>query len=334
MMTFCEECHDMVAYLTEDIMMEKVVKGKFIKFEGRRAYCPTCKNDLYVDSIHDYNLTQLDAAYRKAEKLITVEEILSLLEMYDIGKRPLACLLGWGEVTLNRYVDGAIPTRNYSNTLFEILNDSKAFENLLEKNRDAISDVAYNKSKAAISHAQQSAFKESADENKIESVAKYLLLNLKEVTPLALQKLLYYSQGFVKVFKGKYLFKNDCEAWVHGPVYADVYHKYKRFGCDPIDVTMPFNMNELNITSSEKEVLDSVINHFGCYSGKVLEKMTHSESPWLETRAGLSDSDLSKEVIQKDLIASYFEKIKQKYDMLNTSDIKDYSRDLFFKLAA
>jgi len=334
MMTFCEECHDMVAYLTEDIMIEKVVKGKIIKFEGRRAYCPTCKNDLYVESIHDYNLTQLDTAYRKAEKLITVEEIQSLLEMYDIGKRPLACLLGWGEVTLNRYVDGAIPTRNYSNSLFEILNDSKVYEQLLETNRDKISEVAYKKSKTAISRVQQSAFKESADENKIESVAKYLLLNLSEVTPLALQKLLYYSQGFVKVFKGKYLFKNDCEAWVHGPVYADVYHKYKRFGCDPIDVTMPFNMNELNITSSEKEVLDSVINHFGCYSGKVLEKMTHSESPWLETRAGLSDSDLSKEVIQKDLIASYFEKIKQKYDMLNTSDIKDYSRDLFFKLSA
>lgn len=334
MMTFCEECHDMVVYLTEDIMKEKVVKGKIIKFEGRRAYCPTCKKDLFVESIHDYNLNQLDAAYRKAEKLITVEEIQNLLELYDIGKKPLACLLGWGEVTLNRYVDGAIPTRNYSNTLLEILSDSKAFEKLLETNRDKISNVAYNKSKAAISRAQQSMFKESTDENKIESVAKYLLLNLSEVTPLALQKLLYYSQGFVKVFEGKYLFKNDCEAWVHGPVYADVYHKYKNFGCDPIDVAMPFDMVDLNITSSEKEVLDSVINHFGCYSGKVLEKMTHSESPWLETRAGLSDSDLSKEIIKKDLIKSYFERIKQKYDMLNTSDIKDYSRDLFTKLTS
>lgn len=63
MMTFCEECHDMVAYLIEDIMMEKTVKGKIIKFEGRIAYCPTCKNKLFVESIHDYNLTQLDAAY-------------------------------------------------------------------------------------------------------------------------------------------------------------------------------------------------------------------------------------------------------------------------------
>ena len=60
--------------------------------------------------------------------------------------------------------------------------------------------------------------------------------------------------------------------------------------------------------------------------------MTHSEHPWLVTRNGLSDDKPSNEIIDKELISNYFEQIKQKYNMLNTSDIRDYSKDLFEKL--
>lgn len=334
MMTFCESCHDMVAYSIQNVMMEKEVKGKLLRFEGRKAYCPSCENELFVSELHDYNLEQLDIAYRKSENLITISEIQQLLEKYDIGKRPLANLLGWGEITLTRYVDGAIPTRSYSDRLYALLNDSAAMAYLLSANKEAISELAYKKSKKAVDLIKEAQLTGSVMENKIESVVKYLLSNLSEVTPLALQKLLYYSQGFGKVFKGDYLFKEDCEAWSHGPVYADIYQKYKTFGYNPIDMPMTNDTAHLNITQSEREILDSVINYFGCYSGKVLEKMTHSEHPWLITRNGLDDEIPSQAIIEKHLIGDYFEQIKRKYTMLNTSDIKDYSHDLFSKLMA
>lgn len=34
-------------------------------------------------------------------------------------------------------------------------------------------------------------------------------------------------------------------------------------------------------TDQEIQVLDSVIYHLSVYNGKVLEKFTHEESPWL-----------------------------------------------------
>lgn len=40
----------------------------------------------------------------------------------------------------------------------------------------------------------------------------------------------------------------------------------------------------------------------------------------------------SNEIIDKELISNYFEQIKQKYNMLSTSDVRDYSKDLFEKL--
>lgn len=331
-MTFCEECHEMVEYTTEIVKMEKEIKGKKIEFEGMEVFCASCKSVLFVASIRDYNLQQLDIAYRNLEKVITVSEIKQILEKYNIGKRPLSALLGWGEVTLTRYLEGSIPTKQYSDRLYDILINPDMMESILESNRKLVADTAYKKCKEALEKVKGSEITKSTLENKIDSVTKYLLLNSSEITPLALQKLLYYAQGFNKIFNGNFLFKDDCEAWAHGPVYKEIYHRYKNFGYNPIDVVLSYNESELNILDSEKEVLDTIIRNFGCYSGKILERMTHSEYPWITTRKGLKVDASSNEIIGKDLITLYFKQIKQKYNMLSTGDVKDYSKDLFEKL--
>lgn len=332
MMAFCEECHELLAYVTKEVNMEKEVKGKKIYFIGKEAYCTSCKNRVFVAEMRDYNLSQMDDAYRATENLITVDQIQQILDKYNIGKRPLSELLGWGEVTVTRYLDGAIPTKQYSEKLLEILNNANSMESVLESNKEVIRDIAYKKCKEAIESIKTTDSVSITSESKIDSVAKYFLANLTDITPLALQKLIYYAQAFHNVFTGVFLFKDDCEAWVHGPVYSEIYHKYKDFGYNPIENAVLCNEGDINISNSEKEILDSIISNLGCYSGKILEKMTHSEHPWLATRNGLRDDLPSNEIIRKDLISNYFDKIKHKYNILNTSDIRDYSKDLFEKL--
>jgi len=146
-----------------------------------------------------------------------------------------------------------------------------------------------------------------------------------------LQKLLYFAQGFYKAFNNEYLFANDCEAWVHGPVYRNVYDKYKNRGYNPIEDNIS-DYDDYELSETEKEILDSIIVNFGCFSGKILEKMTHVETPWRITRRGLRDDEGSNRIINKELISKYFSEIKSKHNMLNFSDIKDYSADLFIKL--
>jgi hypothetical protein len=51
------------------------------------------------------------------EAIITADEIKLILDRYRIGKKPLAKLLGWGETTIIRYMEGDIPTNEYSNKL-------------------------------------------------------------------------------------------------------------------------------------------------------------------------------------------------------------------------
>jgi len=328
---FCEKCHDMVGYSIRDVKKQKDIKGRSVEYIGKEAYCNECGNEIFISDIRDYNLAVLDKAYREIEGLITVAEIELILDKYNVGKRPLSLLLGWGEGTLTRYLDGDIPTKQYSDTLKKLLDDSKYIKEILKQNKSKITDVAYRRINDALQKNGMRSGPHIESKEKIDHVVKYLLSHTMEVTPMALQKLLYYSQGFCKAFMGEYLFYNDCEAWMHGPVYRNIYYKYKNHGYNPIEEKY-FEYGDIKLTGVEKELLDSIIRYFGCYSGKVLERMTHSEEPWRITRIGLNDSEGSERIIEKKLIGGYFKKIKAKHGMLNISDIRDYSTDLFCKL--
>ncbi len=331
MLGFCEECRDMVEYYIKEEKMTKNIKGKKIEYMGELATCSECGSEMFVADIRDHNLQTLDDAYRQKEGLITVPEMQLILDKYNIGKRPLSLLLGWGEGTLTRYLDGDIPTKQYSDTLKTILDDPKYMKSLLEENKDKIKEIAYNHCSDALAEIQREDHITIKAENKIDHVVKYILIKCSEITPLALQKLLYYAQGFFKTFTGEFLFQDDCEARVHGPVYRNVYYSYRDYGYNPIEES-GYGCDDIDLTKVEREILDSVIRNFGCYSGRILEKMTHAEMPWSRTRADLKDDENSNQIIKKELIGKYFEDTKRKYEMNNISDIRDYSTDLFNKL--
>ena len=130
---------------------------------------------------------------------------------------------------------------------------------------------------------------------------------------------------------GRFIFEENCEAWVHGPVYRDVYFKYKEYCFDPIECNAL--TNEIILSGSEKTIIDSVIKNLSGYSGKTLEAFTHLESPWLITRGDLPLSANTDREIDKQLISSYFTNVKQKYNMLNPSDIGAYSKELFEQIS-
>jgi len=327
---FCEECRDNVDYTCKESTKVKSLKGKDIEFKVKVAYCSECDSEMFVSELRDMNLLSLDLAYRNLEDLITKNEILEILEKYNIGKRPLSILLDWGETTLTRFVNGDIPTKVYSETLRGIKNSPEDFLKILNKNKSKVTETAYRKCLEAISSGITSTSTCSAN-RKIESVANYIISKSAEITPLALQKLLYFSQSFYRTFIGEFLFNDDCEAWVHGPVYRDIYFKYKDHGYNPIDENLE-RFSCFDLTEKELEIIDVIISNFGCYSGKVLEKMTHTEPPWEESRLGLDENESSDKLIDKALIEKYFSLVHKKYDMLCIPDIRDYSRDLFDKV--
>jgi len=86
-------------------------------------------------------------------------------------------------------------------------------------------------------------------------------------------------------------------------------------------------------TDSEKAVIDSVIQNLCCYSGKVLERFTHSEMPWLRTRGNLPADVHSDRVIRKEMIGEFFTATKEKYEKLTPDDIENYMHHMFKRLS-
>lgn len=321
---FCEICRDDVNYVVKDVEMEGTIKGAKYVYPGREAYCAQCGAEIYVAEINDYNLKSLYDVYRKANGIVSLDVVLAIPEKYDIGKRPLSLLLGWGELTYSRYCDGDVPTKQYSSMLQQIYDDPRFYYQLLESNKCNLkSDKTYEKSKAAVERL----LKEKKSDRKIDLVIEYLLSRCGDITPLALQKALYYVQGFYYAFNGSYLFEDDCEAWVHGPVYRDIYYQYRNFHYDVIESKKEFDASVFSF--AEKEILDSVIKNICCFSGKILEEFTHSEAPWRETRGDLPANVGSDRVISKDRIGQYFRAVKEKYNMINPGDVRVYAQEMF-----
>lgn len=139
------------------------------------------------------------------------------------------------------------------------------------------------------------------DEYKAMDIAKYFINELHP-EPLKLQKLLYFAQGFSYAFYDKELFNDDFEAWVHGPVIPSIYHEYKSYEYNPIDL----NYNLKEFSNDVIDLLEYIKKNYAKYDAKYLEEITHKEEPWLLSRRGLDPDERSDKTIPKSNIAAYF----------------------------
>jgi uncharacterized phage-associated protein len=116
----------------------------------------------------------------------------------------------------------------------------------------------------------------------VKDVAGYFLLKAKEqdcgISNLKLQKLIYYAQAFHLAIFENPLFEEEIEAWTHGPVCPIIYHEYKGFGSNNINIEF---QPDLSVFSTEQlELLDEVNEVFGQFSAWKLRNMTHEDEPW------------------------------------------------------
>lgn len=119
-------------------------------------------------------------------------------------------------------------------------------------------------------------------------------------SPMKLQKLCYYAQGFA-LADGRVLFPEDFRAWQHGPVIPSLYGKYKEFKWHQINVDVP-----IVPCVTENEYLYEIVSAYGRYDGAALSTMTHREKPWIIARGDLDENQGSDALITKESMKDYF----------------------------
>ena len=64
------------------------------------------------------------------------------MKIYKIGKAPLSLALGFGEVTITRYLSGQIPSKEYSDIIRMALSSQAFMQKRLNENKDKLHELA------------------------------------------------------------------------------------------------------------------------------------------------------------------------------------------------
>jgi uncharacterized phage-associated protein len=115
------------------------------------------------------------------------------------------------------------------------------------------------------------------------------------LSPMKLQKLLYFAHGWNLALTDKPLLDEEVEAWQYGPVVPSVYHDFKQFGSRAIPrEAVDYEFEDFTVTAVAPSVPDSdefthglikkIWSVYGRYDGVQLSKMTHEGgTPWANT---------------------------------------------------
>lgn len=323
---FCTACRKETNFTLQKRNINKRIKDKEYTFYITVAICDECGEEMSIPGLIDRNIQEVDTQYRDYENIVSIDDIERLMKIYKIGKAPLSLALGFGEVTITRYLSGQIPSKEYSAIMKKALSSPAFMKQKLNENKDKLAPAAYNKAWNAATQLEM-LFSVS---NKMLRVISYVFEKLEEVTPLMLQKLLYFIQGESYALNGKPMFSENCQAWVHGPVYPEVYDMFRDFKYNPIDDARfaILEGTEDELSYEERMVVDLVVNTFGEYSGKMLERITHEEEPWKLARKGYADYIPSNEPILMESIGAYYVKKNVEYDFSAEKGIKKYIKDI------
>jgi len=136
----------------------------------------------------------------------------------------------------------------------------------------------------------------------VYDVAKYILQKQGEMTTMKLQKLTYYCQAWSVVWESSRIFKDRIEAWASGPVVPSLYNVHK--GNFLIDDLWIGDHN--NLTPTEKETIDAVLQTYGDKSAQWLSDLTHMENPWNDARKGIPSGQNCEEEIPPSSLEEYY----------------------------
>lgn len=155
------------------------------------------------------------------------------------------------------------------------------------------------------------------------------------LSPMKLQKLMYYAQGWSLAIADRPLFDEQIEAWKWGPVIRSIYHQFKEFGNSPItkkatsmrmghvDGRLKFwsvikdveqegkdNPDQLSFA---KAIMDRIWEVYSGYSPIQLSNMTHEAgSPWDDTVKQYGGSPPKGTDIPQELMTRFFKKLAKK----------------------
>jgi len=144
-------------------------------------------------------------------------------------------------------------------------------------------------------------------------VAEYILQQKGPISPLKLQKLVYYAQACALALDEEPIFEEPIEAWKNGPVVRNLLENTRNQSY----VTSVCSGKPYLIDEELQNTITAVLIYYGQKSGDVLQHLTHSEDPWLDARNRAQINKVSsideknKEIISQEKMKEYYSSLDE-----------------------
>jgi len=121
------------------------------------------------------------------------------------------------------------------------------------------------------------------------AIANKILLTAREqgkpLTIMQLIKLVYMAHGWTLALLNKPLVDEEPKAWQHGPVFPDIYYKFRGSGSQPIEKTAKHQFSgadhDTNLDENERSIVEQVVENYGNLHAFELSARTHQpDTPW------------------------------------------------------
>ncbi len=149
----------------------------------------------------------------------------------------------------------------------------------------------------------------------INDIADYIISRVKtedknaSLINLKLQKLLYYVQAWSYGINKKPMFDGGFEAWIHGPVNRFIYDRFNSNKYLYSEINLDDRLNkDVTLLSEDAEFVDFILENYLKYSGAELERLSHSEMPWVKTRGDLGVNERCNKEISSELMQEFYGK--------------------------
>jgi len=255
------------------------------------------------------------------DKPLTKEDVLTILDRYRIGKKPLAGLLGWGVTTVMQYcVSDHIPDNEYAKKLRRILDDPGYYREILVEGKSKITEVAYNRSLAALDKMytgseilECAAWACECMEEKLAATGRPDCGEVMESGLLRLESVLLWSQIFAIRLLGKPLFEDECQPGKTGLPYKAVEEKF------PGTVTLSLVSGD-SLPAETKELIARVNDVLMWYGPSALLSLMKAEIYRLCGAPGAR----RRRIVKVDTLRKAYSEVFDKAGVRKLKDIDSY----------
>lgn len=237
----------------------------------------------------------------------TKELLLLMMRRYEIGKKPLSRLMGWGDTTVMRYLDGVEPNREFAGKLLYLAEHPVAYADMLENNKEKLTEAAYRKTRRAV-------YREIFCDRSTEAMQFVVALADGDIAPYRVIMVLYYAQVCSMVLRGQPLFEEDVD-FSPGQqlVYPRMYQQLKEQG---VRLLQP---ETVSFSTEEQDYLKQVYLVLNGYSPNAL-KALHARAKKRIRRHLKTQADH----IPADVLKGQYESAFHKSGIEAPEDLKKY----------